>query len=154
MATAFSLSSMSTPRTTPSLKSSMGFLKPRNAVSYIPFRSLITLKDAKVCRNKSTTTATSVASGAGWNGNVECSGLKFNIAVPRELGGSGRAANPEQLFAMGYSGMRTTHFGIHYLHCLTYFISHWSPSLPPRVDPGCCTEPRQGRNGQQGRCPY
>ena len=40
---------MLTPRTTAFLKSSVGFLKPRNAVSYIPSRSLMTLKDVKVC---------------------------------------------------------------------------------------------------------
>ena len=29
------------------------------------------------------------------------------MALPKELGGNGKGANPEQLFAMGYSGTRT-----------------------------------------------
>jgi hypothetical protein len=38
------------------------------------------------------------------NGHVECNGLKFHLAVPKEMGGNGKGENPEQLFAMGYSG--------------------------------------------------
>jgi hypothetical protein len=32
--------------------------------------------------------------------------LKLNLALPKELGGSGKGENPEQLFAMGYAGKR------------------------------------------------
>jgi len=49
-------------------------------------------------------TATATAKGAGRDGNVECNGLGFNLAVPKEMGGNGKGQNPEQLFAMGYSG--------------------------------------------------
>jgi len=48
-------------------------------------------------------TATATAKGAGRSGHVECDGLKFNLAVPKEMGGNGKGENPEQLFAMGYS---------------------------------------------------
>ena len=34
------------------------------------------------------------------------------MALPKELGGNGKGANPEQLFAMGYSGTRTTNLAI------------------------------------------
>jgi Ohr subfamily peroxiredoxin len=44
---------------------------------------------------------------AGRNGHVESSDgvVKFDLSVPRELGGPGKAGatNPEQLFASGYS---------------------------------------------------
>jgi len=36
---------------------------------------------------------------------VKSNGLKLNLALPKELGGSGKGENPEQLFAMGYSGI-------------------------------------------------
>jgi organic hydroperoxide reductase OsmC/OhrA len=50
-------------------------------------------------------TVTGTATGAGRNGHVESNGLKLNLATPKELGGTGKGENPEQLFAMGYSGM-------------------------------------------------
>jgi len=50
-------------------------------------------------------TATATAKGAGRSGHVECDGLKFNLAVPKEMGGTGKGENPEQLFAMGYSSL-------------------------------------------------
>jgi len=50
-------------------------------------------------------TATATAKGSGRDGHVECNGLKLTLATPKELGGKGGAGeNPEQLFAMGYSG--------------------------------------------------
>ena len=49
-------------------------------------------------------TACATATGAGWNGQVKSNGLEFNLALPPELGGSGKGQNPEQLFAMGYAG--------------------------------------------------
>ncbi|CZI95381.1 TPA: Ohr family peroxiredoxin [Legionella pneumophila subsp. pneumophila] len=41
----------------------------------------------------------------GRNGHVETIDglLKLDLAMPRELGGEGRATNPEQLFAAGYA---------------------------------------------------
>ncbi|ALX66740.1 organic hydroperoxide resistance protein [Microbacterium sp. XT11] len=50
-------------------------------------------------------TAEALATGAGRNGRVATSEgrLDLALAVPRELGGSGDGANPEQLFAAGYA---------------------------------------------------
>ncbi|KAF8971262.1 OsmC/Ohr family, partial [Flammula alnicola] len=48
-------------------------------------------------------TATASATGAGRNGSVSSNGLELNLALPKELGGTGKGENPEQLFAMGYS---------------------------------------------------
>ncbi|MBK0330779.1 organic hydroperoxide resistance protein [Brachybacterium sp. MASK1Z-5] len=46
-----------------------------------------------------------LATGAGRDGHVEVSGsdLAFDMAVPTAMGGSGKGANPEQLFAAGYA---------------------------------------------------
>lgn len=46
-----------------------------------------------------------LATGAGRDGHVEVaeSDLAFDLAVPVAMGGSGKGANPEQLFAAGYS---------------------------------------------------
>ncbi|WP_430591989.1 organic hydroperoxide resistance protein [Humidisolicoccus flavus] len=45
------------------------------------------------------------ASGGGRDGQVRLDDdtLEFNTRPPKELGGSGEGANPEQLFALGYS---------------------------------------------------
>ncbi|KAL1743395.1 OsmC/Ohr family [Schizophyllum fasciatum] len=59
-------------------------------------RSLVTLKSVKY-------TATSLASGAGRNGQVKSGDLSLKLAMPKELGGAGDGANPEQLFGMGYA---------------------------------------------------
>ncbi|WP_030488991.1 organic hydroperoxide resistance protein [Micromonospora chokoriensis] len=50
-------------------------------------------------------TASATASGDGRNGHVETSDGTFalDLAVPKEMGGAGGAANPEQLFAAGYA---------------------------------------------------
>jgi len=50
-------------------------------------------------------TANATATGAGRDGTVNSNGLKLNLALSKELGGSGKGENPEQLFAMGYSGI-------------------------------------------------
>jgi osmotically inducible protein OsmC len=46
-----------------------------------------------------------LAAGAGRDGHVDVSGsdLAFDMAVPKAMGGSGKGANPEQLFAAGYA---------------------------------------------------
>lgn len=52
-------------------------------------------------------TAHATARGQGRNGEVasdDDDGLKLRLAMPRSLGGKGDGQNPEQLFAMGYSG--------------------------------------------------
>jgi len=63
-------------------------------------RGLITLKD-HIFFSKAT------AEGAGRNGTVKSSGdapLDLKLAMPKVAGGKGDGQNPEQLFAMGYSG--------------------------------------------------
>src|SRR5687767_628071 len=48
---------------------------------------------------------TAVSSGDGRNGTAALAdgSLELNMALPKELGGTGEGANPEQLFAMGYA---------------------------------------------------
>ena len=48
---------------------------------------------------------TEVTAVGGRDGTVESSDglLKLGLALPKELGGSGQATNPEQLFAAGYA---------------------------------------------------
>ena len=50
-------------------------------------------------------TTEALATGAGRNGHVDVteSDLAFDLAIPQAMGGSGHGANPEQLFAAGYS---------------------------------------------------
>lgn len=50
-------------------------------------------------------TAEALSTGAGRDGHVATSDNSFalDLAVPREMGGSGQGTNPEQLFAAGYA---------------------------------------------------
>lgn len=50
-------------------------------------------------------TASAVATGDGRNGHVQTfdGNIDTPVRVPKELGGEGGAANPEQLFAAGYA---------------------------------------------------
>ena len=50
-------------------------------------------------------TAEALATGEGRNGHVTTTDGRFDLdlAIPREMGGSGEGANPEQLFAAGYA---------------------------------------------------
>ncbi|MFF0252342.1 organic hydroperoxide resistance protein [Micromonospora zamorensis] len=50
-------------------------------------------------------TASATAKGDGRDGRVETSdgAVALDLAVPKEMGGAGGAANPEQLFAAGYA---------------------------------------------------
>uniref|UniRef100_A0A942T780 Organic hydroperoxide resistance protein n=1 Tax=Neobacillus citreus TaxID=2833578 RepID=A0A942T780_9BACI len=50
-------------------------------------------------------TAEALATGEGRNGHVTTSDgtLDLDLAIPKEMGGSGNGANPEQLFAAGYA---------------------------------------------------
>ncbi|MEU7574171.1 organic hydroperoxide resistance protein [Micromonospora sp. NPDC049240] len=50
-------------------------------------------------------TASAKATGDGRDGHVRTSDgtVDLNLAVPKEMGGAGGAANPEQLFAAGYA---------------------------------------------------
>ncbi|KAF8800786.1 organic hydroperoxide resistance protein [Phlegmacium glaucopus] len=61
-----------------------------------PLRTIITVKEVKY-------TAHATAQGAGRNGHIKSNGLELNFALPKQLGGSGKGENPEQLFAMGYA---------------------------------------------------
>jgi organic hydroperoxide reductase OsmC/OhrA len=80
-------------------------------------RSYITLKDVKVRPFQASMTTrvpddaaiclqykvSATATGAGRNGEVESNGFDLDLATPKELGGTGKGTNPEQLFAMGYA---------------------------------------------------
>nr|WP_204261384.1 organic hydroperoxide resistance protein [Blastococcus saxobsidens] len=50
-------------------------------------------------------TATATATGEGRDGHTRSSDglIDLDLAVPREMGGTGGATNPEQLFAAGYA---------------------------------------------------
>ncbi|WP_237203320.1 organic hydroperoxide resistance protein [Rothia endophytica] len=50
-------------------------------------------------------TTEALATGEGRNGHVRTADGSFeaNLAVPQEMGGSGKGNNPEQLFAAGYA---------------------------------------------------
>lgn len=50
-------------------------------------------------------TTEALATGGGRDGHVAVAGsdLALDLAIPTEMGGSGNGANPEQLFAAGYS---------------------------------------------------
>ena len=50
-------------------------------------------------------TTEALSTGAGRDGHVATADGRINLdlAVPKEMGGSGNGANPEQLFAAGYS---------------------------------------------------
>jgi osmotically inducible protein OsmC len=58
-----------------------------------------------VDRMKTLYTAEALATGDGRNGRVVTGdgSLAFDLAVPKEMGGPGGGANPEQLFAAGYA---------------------------------------------------
>ncbi|MDO5029907.1 MAG: organic hydroperoxide resistance protein [Corynebacterium sp.] len=50
-------------------------------------------------------TTEALATGAGRDGHVSVpnGNLEFDLAIPKEMGGSGEGNNPEQLFAAGYA---------------------------------------------------
>ena len=50
-------------------------------------------------------TAEALATGEGRDGHGRTSDgkLDFDLAIPKEMGGSGNGTNPEQLFAVGYA---------------------------------------------------
>lgn len=50
-------------------------------------------------------TAEALAAGEGRDGHGRSSDgkLDFDLAIPKEMGGSGNGTNPEQLFAVGYA---------------------------------------------------
>lgn len=50
-------------------------------------------------------TTEAIATGAGRNGHVQTADgrVSMDLASPKEMGGSGNGANPEQLFAAGYA---------------------------------------------------
>lgn len=50
-------------------------------------------------------TTEAIATGAGRNGHVQTADgrVSMDLASPKEMGGNGNGANPEQLFAAGYA---------------------------------------------------
>ncbi|WP_213816387.1 organic hydroperoxide resistance protein [Glaciihabitans sp. dw_435] len=50
-------------------------------------------------------TAEALSTGAGRNGHVRTTSghVDTEMAIPKEMGGSGNGANPEELFAAGYA---------------------------------------------------
>src|SRR5215211_7183935 len=50
-------------------------------------------------------TTQAMSTGEGRNGNTALAdgSMSLQLAIPKEMGGSGQGANPEQLFALGYS---------------------------------------------------
>ena len=50
-------------------------------------------------------TAHALSTGDGRNGHTALpdGSLEIDLAIPKEMGGSGGGANPEQLFALGYA---------------------------------------------------
>jgi len=50
-------------------------------------------------------TAEALATGAGREGHVRTTDgrLDLDLAIPKDMGGNGDGANPEQLFAAGYA---------------------------------------------------
>lgn len=50
-------------------------------------------------------TTEALSTGEGRNGHVKTvdGGIDLEMATPKEMGGSGNGANPEQLFAAGYA---------------------------------------------------
>jgi osmotically inducible protein OsmC len=50
-------------------------------------------------------TAEALSTGSGRNGHVRTTDgrVDLDLAIPKEMGGSGDGANPEQLFAAGYA---------------------------------------------------
>jgi lipoyl-dependent peroxiredoxin len=50
-----------------------------------------------------TTTATATGDGRNGHSETEDGTIAFDMRVPREMGGPGGGANPEQLFAVGYA---------------------------------------------------
>ncbi|WP_154605571.1 organic hydroperoxide resistance protein [Arthrobacter sp. AQ5-05] len=50
-------------------------------------------------------TAEALSTGAGRNGRVATTSgtVNLELAIPKEMGGSGNGANPEELFAAGYA---------------------------------------------------
>lgn len=50
-------------------------------------------------------TAEALSTGAGRNGRVSTTSgtIDLDLAIPKEMGGAGNGANPEELFAAGYA---------------------------------------------------
>lgn len=92
-------------------------------------------------------TATAVAQGAGRNGTVSSNGKTLKLATPKELGGAGDGENPEQLFAMGYSGTCEPHW-----HSLLINLTA-TRSVSPWCYPARCAPDWQDRHGEECQGP-
>jgi osmotically inducible protein OsmC len=58
--------------------------------------------------------ATATSTGSGRDGHVETSDgkISLDLALPKEVGGSGAGTNPEQLVAMGYAACFSSALGV------------------------------------------
>jgi osmotically inducible protein OsmC len=86
-------------------------------------------------------TATATATGDGRNGHARSSDgvIDVDLAIPKEMGGTGGATNPEQLFAAGYAAC--------FLSALKLVARQ---QQAPIVDAGVTAEVGIGPNGEGG----
>jgi osmotically inducible protein OsmC len=86
-------------------------------------------------------TAVATATGDGRNGRARSSDgvIDVDLAIPKEMGGTGGATNPEQLFAAGYAAC--------FLSALK-LVAHQQQA--PVVDAGVTAEVGIGPNGEGG----
>jgi osmotically inducible protein OsmC len=86
-------------------------------------------------------TAVATATGDGRNGHARSSDgvIDVDLAIPKEMGGTGGATNPEQLFAAGYAAC--------FLSALKLVARQ---QQAPIVDAGVTAEVGIGPNGEGG----
>jgi osmotically inducible protein OsmC len=86
-------------------------------------------------------TAVATATGDGRNGHARSSDgvIDVDLAIPKEMGGTGGATNPEQLFAAGYAAC--------FLSALKLVARQ---QQAPVVDAGVTAEVGIGPNGEGG----
>jgi osmotically inducible protein OsmC len=86
-------------------------------------------------------TAVATATGDGRNGRARSSDgvIDVDLAIPKEMGGTGGATNPEQLFAAGYAAC--------FLSALKLVARQ---QQAPVVDAGVTAEVGIGPNGEGG----
>ncbi|MCW2575301.1 MAG: peroxiredoxin, Ohr subfamily [Modestobacter sp.] len=86
-------------------------------------------------------TAVATATGDGRNGRARSSDgvIDVDLAIPKEMGGTGGATNPEQLFAAGYAAC--------FLSALKLVARQ---QQAPIVDAGVTAEVGIGPNGEGG----
>ncbi|GAE67386.1 organic hydroperoxide resistance protein [Cutibacterium acnes JCM 18909] len=85
-------------------------------------------------------TTEAIATGAGRNGHVQSPDgrVSEDLAIPVEMGGSGKGTNPEQLFAAGYAAC---------FHSALQMVARQAKKGPWRLLGGCAGFNRSGRGG-------